>query len=127
METFDDGIIAVCNLMDQAEPGDMPKPALVLYKRFYFQDILVTFSRQYAAMGVNEQIDKLVRIWQDQTIRIGMYAVINDEQFRITNCQQLYNKDGLKVTDITLVRLGENYDFDSTVKSNPGCPDAADG
>lgn len=125
METYDDGIITVCNLTDQAEPGDMPKQVLVLYKRFYFQDVMVSFSRQYAAMGVNEQIDKLVRIWFDPSVRIGMYAIINDEQYRITNCQQLYNKDGLKVTDITLARMGDNYDFDSTVKSDPRCPDAA--
>ena len=119
METYDDGIITVCNLTDQADPGDMPKQVLVLYKRFYFQDIMVSFSRQYAAMGVNEQIDKLVRIWFDPSVRIGMYAIINDEQYRITNCQQLYNKDGLKVTDITLARMGDNYDFDSTVESDP--------
>lgn len=35
METYDDGIITVCNLTDQAEPGDMPKQVLVLYKRFF--------------------------------------------------------------------------------------------
>lgn len=127
METYDDGIVYVCNLSDQAEKGNMPKPVLVTYKRFYFQDMSVSFTRQYAAKGVNELIDRLVRIWADKTVRIGMYAVIGEEQYRISNCQQLLNNDGLKVTDLTLVRLGEHYDFDSTVNSNSGCPYTVNG
>lgn len=125
METFDDGIISVCLLNEQADPGNMPNPKLTLYKRYYFQDKMVSFNRSYAALGVNEQIDRLVRIWSDPMVRIGMYAVIDGEQYRITNCQQLYNKDNLKVTDITLARLGDNYDFDTASDINPGCSGTA--
>lgn len=125
METFDDGIMIVCDLVDEADPGNMPQPMLVVFKRYYFQDRMVTYNRAYAALGVNEHVDRLVRVWQDKTIRIGMYAVIDGEQYRITNCEQLFNKDNLKVTDITLSRLGENYDFDSAANVDPGCSGTA--
>ena len=122
METFDDGIIHVCTLGNQAHPGEMPKPILMSYKRYYYQDMMVGYSRQYAAQGVNEYIDLLVRIWQDRSIVAGMYAVIDGKQYRITQIQHLYNSDGLKVTDLTLAHLEDFYDYDSTVDSGTGCP-----
>lgn len=126
MDVFDDGILNVCVLQNQAANGMMPKPKLMLVKRYYFQDMLVSFNRVYAARGVNEQIDRLVRIWQDKSIRIGMYAVIGNEQFRITNVGNLFSNDGLKVTEITLLRLENNYDFDSEIDGDQGCPYSAD-
>lgn len=112
MDTFDDGIVSIYTLENISEHGNMPKQRLVQHKRYYFHNLMVSYDRSYKALGVNEHIDMLIRIWQDRTIRIGMYAMIDDEQFRITNCQQLYNADGLQVTDITLTRMNENYDLD---------------
>lgn len=122
MDTFDDGVIQVCSLLNQANPGEMPKPKLVPYKRYFFQDMMVGYSRQYAAQGVNEFIDMLVRIWQDRSIVAGMYAVILGKQYRISQIQHLYNNDGLKVTDLTLAHLEDFYDYDSEVDSGTGCP-----
>lgn len=62
-------------------------------------------------MWVNEQVDMLVRIWSDTSIRIGMFAVLEGNvQYRIDNVQQLFDEDGLRVTDLTLRRLDSNYD-----------------
>ena len=44
-------------------------------------------------------------------IRINDYAVLEDgNQYRIDFIQHMDNEDGLPVTDLTLVRLEENYD-----------------
>lgn len=118
MSLMDDGTMEIYTLTDTAETGNMPRMKLQLFKKYPFGYRLIGYNRQYAAMGVNEAIDELVRIWQDRKIRIGMYAIINGEQFRITAVQHLDNTAGLAVSELTLVRLGENYDIDNTVNSN---------
>lgn len=111
---FDAGTITVCNLENIADPGRMPVQKLVSVTSAYFGERTVGYNRYYAAAGVNQEIDLLVRIWRCPAVKIGMYAVLtmseNDGQYRITNVQHLLDDDGLKVTDITLVRLEEFYD-----------------
>lgn len=73
----------------------------------------MSYSRQYEAMGVSEQVDALIRVWRDASIRIGMYAVITQSEmdgvYRIDNVQHGINEDGLKITDLTLGRMEETY------------------
>lgn len=108
----DDGILTVCSLENQnaASSARTPNERLVPGQRHYFGERTVGYGRQYAAMGVNQQVDMLVEIWQDRSIRIGMYAVIDGEQYRIDNVQHLKNDDGLRVTYLTMRRLEDLYD-----------------
>lgn len=107
---FDAGTVTVCRLENKAERGEMPKERLIPLVSHDFGERAVGYGRQYAAKGVNEQVDMLIRFWQDRSIRIGMYAVIDGEQYRIDNVQHLLDDDGLKVTDLTLGRLEGLYD-----------------
>lgn len=116
----DAGLIKVCTLENIAEAGQMPKEVLIVHSLQSFEERTVGYNRQYAAKGVSEQVDMLVRIWRDNTIRIGMYAVLTDyegqedengDQYRITNVQQVYDANGLKNTDLTLSRLEEFYEL----------------
>lgn len=107
---FDDGVLQICTLKNEAASGAMPKEHLVPGKAYFYGERTVGYGRQYAAKGVNEQVDMLVRIWQDRSIRIGMYALIDGDQYRIDNVQHLYDDDGLRVTDLTLNRLEDLYD-----------------
>lgn len=108
---LDDGTLTLCRLENKADKGDMPKEMLVGISTHDFGERAVGYGRQYAAKGVAEQVDKLVRIWQERTARIGMYAVIDGEQFCIQNVQHLYDKAGLKVTDLSLQRLEKFYEL----------------
>ena len=91
----------------------MPVQALVPVTSAYFGERTIGYNRYYAAQGVNQDISLLIRIWR-YPVKIGMYAVLsmseNDGQYRITNVQHLLDDDGLKVTDLTLSALEENYD-----------------
>ena len=108
---MDDGVLTVCRLVNDAESGEMPRERLVPKSEHCFGERTVGYGRQYAAKGVSEQVDILARIWQDRSIRIGMYAIIPEEgQFRIDNVQHLLDDDGLRVTDLSLSRLEELYD-----------------
>ena len=121
----DAGIATIYTLTNTAEEGDKP-----LYKltpatdiagnelKYQFEERIVGFTRQYEAMGVNERIDMLIRIWRCP-VRIGMYVVLTDyegqeneagDQYRISNVQNLLDDNGLKVTDLTLYRLDNNYE-----------------
>lgn len=108
---LDSGIIRICRLENKASKGMMPKEKLIPFSSAFYGERTVGYGRQYAAKGVNEQIDMLVRIWEDRSIHIGMYAVLeNGEQYRIDNVQHLLDESGLKVTDLTLRRLDNLYD-----------------
>lgn len=112
---FDSGMVQICNLLNTAEPGSMPKEALVPVLSALFGERTVGYNRHYQAKGVNEQVDMLIRIWRTTEARIGMYAVLshseNDGQYRITNVQQMLDEDGLKVTDLTLQRMDDLYEI----------------
>lgn len=105
-----DGILTVYELRNIAEKGAMPKDMLIQRSEHYFGDRLVTYSRQYAAMGADQRVDRLVRIWEDKTIRVQNYVIIDGDQYRIDMVQHLLDDDGLKVTDLTLYRLEDNYE-----------------
>lgn len=124
----DAGIVKIYKLVNTAASGDMPKDTLVPLKiddvelDWQYEDRVVGYNRQYTAMGVNERVDKLIRIEDAPMIRIGMYAVLTDydgqenpdgDQYRIDNVQSLKDDDGLKATDLTLYRMDELYEITS--------------
>ena len=109
---MDSGTCRIYTVTDAAENGEMPNPTLHEYGDYEwaFEDRMISYSRQYAAMGVDQQIDRIIRIWRTP-VRIGDVAIIGDEQYRIDNVQPTLDDDSLQVTDLTLRRLEENYDI----------------
>ena len=111
---FDSGRCKIFELIDVAEPGDMPQPKLRLHSEPYYGERTVGFSRQYSAKSVNEQVDLLIRIWQDKSVKVNMYVIPEDgEQYRVSLVQHLKDEDDLNVTDLTLERLENYYEFDA--------------
>ncbi len=109
----DSGILRVYSLQNTAPPGSMPVERLVDMKppcEYFYGEKTIGYGRQYAAKGVQEQVDLLVQIWQDRRVRIGQFAVIDGEQYRIQNVQHYVDENGLVVTDLTLQRKDGLYD-----------------
>lgn len=129
MKMRDSGTLFICELTNVAENGEMPREVFTIKNKYWFENRTVGFRRAYTAMGVNQQIDRLVRIDQDITIEAGMYAVLgNGEQYRITlvsHGQDTFERTkmidskyyrqpqitGLPYTELTLVKLENNYDI----------------
>jgi len=109
---MDSGTCRIYTVTDAAENGEMPAPTLHEYGDYEwaFEDRMISYSRQYAAMGVDQQIDRIIRIWRTP-VRIGDVIVIEGEQYRIDNVQPTLDDDSLQVVDLTLRRLEENYDI----------------
>ena len=108
---LDDGILELYTLQNVAENGRMPVYKLVLSDTAYYGERTVGYNRLYAAKGVNQQIDKLIRIWRNDTVEVNFYVILEDKkQYRVDAVQHLYDDDGLKVTDLTLSRLEKFYD-----------------
>lgn len=110
---LNDGLVGIYTLTNTAAAGDMPTMSLAKQSEAYFQNRVIGYGRLYAAKGVNESIDLLIRLWYDPSIRVGQCAVISDSdfngQYHIDMVQHTTNEDGLKVTDLTLTRLEETY------------------
>lgn len=122
----DDGVLFVCDLVNDAANGLMPSETLSIVNKYWFENRTIGFSRFYTAQGVNQRVDRLVRIPWDMSVQIGQYAVLgNGEQFRITMVShgedtnprtkmvdsKYYRQPviaGLKYTELTLTRV-ENY------------------
>ena len=109
---MDSGTCRIYTVTDAAGNGEMPNPTLHEYGDYEwaFEDRMISYSRQYAAMGVDQQIDRIIRIWRTP-VRIGDVVVIGDEQYRIDNVQPTLDDDSLQVADLTLRRLEANYDI----------------
>lgn len=111
---LDSGILILYKLINTAENGRKPLLKLNEFDRAYYGERTVGYNRLYAAKGVNQQIDKLVRIWRNDAVNAGDYVILDDQkQYRIDAVQHLYDDDGLKVTDLTLNRLEKFYDVAS--------------
>ena len=111
---LDDGTLEVFELHECAAQGRKPKTVIrPLFEPCFYGELNVGYKRQYAAMGVSQQVDKLVRIWQNRDIAIGMVAVLDEsQQYRIDNVQHLNDETGEPVTHLTLRRLGGLYDIE---------------
>ena len=112
MYNRDDGIVYLANLTNVADSGLKPTYTLTKISRDWYEERAVGFRRQYAAKGVNEQVDMLIRTHYNPKARIGRYAILgNGEQFRITNVTQ--GKDDetlLRYTELSLTRMDNLYE-----------------
>ena len=111
---LDDGMVEILEIHEESAPGCMPRKVIrPLFEPVFFGELNVGYKRQYAAMGVSQQVDKLLRIWQERGITIGMVAILDDgAQYRIDHVQHLEDEEHEPVTHLTLRRLDALYDID---------------
>lgn len=106
-----EGLLTVYNLQNIAPKGLMPQEKLVELCEEYYEERTIGVTRQYAAMGADRRIDLLLRIWRNSQVFPNQYVIPDDGmQYRIDFVQHTKDEDGLPVSDLTLVRLEENYD-----------------
>lgn len=117
--TFDDGIVGVYELSEQNTPGKMPVDGLTLSEKFYFGYETLGINRYYTALQANQQVEAVISIpdWHEIVANKNI-AIIADEdgvldsgckQYRIVMVQPTTDESNLRITRLTLERIGENY------------------
>lgn len=117
--TFDDGIVGVYELTEVKVPGKMPVDTLTLIDQFYFGYDVLGINRYYTALQAKQQIESVISIPGWNPIKANRHiAVIADpdgsldaecDQFRIVMVQPTHDEYGLRITKLTLERIGEKY------------------
>ena len=102
------GKLTIYSLTNTASAGGMPTEKLVSICEAFYEERTIGITRMYAAMGADQQIDMLVRVFFMPSIPTNAeYVILEDGyQYRITVKQKI-NAD---TYDLTLVRLEANYD-----------------
>lgn len=111
---LDSGELYICTLEETQSTGEMPAERLVPEEdaRAY-ERRRIGYGRIYAAKGADERVDAVFRIWDDleDTVHPDMYALTDTGiQYHIAHVQPTEDDHGIPVLDLTLDRVGENYD-----------------
>ncbi len=117
--TFDDGIVGVYELTQVKIPGKKQTEGLSLKERFYFEYENLGINRYYTALQANQKIESVISVPGWAMIPANRHiAVIADldgnltsecDQFRIVMVQPTTDEDGLRITRLSLERVGDNY------------------
>lgn len=108
--TFDDGILGIYQSKNIGEPGCEPVMALVLKDNYYYHQETLGYNRYYTALQAREKISSVLSVPDWGQISAEDICITEDgRQYRILLSQPAYDENGLKITRITLERLGESY------------------
>lgn len=107
--TFDDGIVEIYNVVNTASAGNKPIRGLSLAESFYFGYDTLGINRYYTALQAHQQIEAVINVPGWNTIQVETVAIIDGAQFKVQMVQPMHDEFGLRITKLSLERLGENY------------------
>lgn len=106
--TYDDGILTLYDATNIAESGNMPVYEHVKRGDYHFQFETVGYQRYYTAMKADRLIEHIVDVPDWITVEPESTVVMEDgERYRIQFAQRTYDDDGLKMTRLTLEKVGD--------------------
>lgn len=110
-QTFNDGIVSIYAVSNQAEPGKMPKEKLYIKKRLRYKERTVGLIRMWTAKQDNVKISHLFRVPLQRDISTQDVAVLPDgNQYKIKSIQ--YPEDIVPpVMDLTLEEVVQKYEY----------------
>lgn len=101
------GLLTICSLQNTALAGYKPEEKLVVIDTAYYEERVAGITRIYQASGADRRFDLLVRCFNTQVPKEGLYVVIDKDQYRIDLCQKIIGRDAV---DLTLVKVENYYD-----------------
>lgn len=109
-----EGILQICSVSNQSGPGRMPVNRLAVLCSAFYRKRTVGYNRMYAAMGANQSISLLVRVFNTEvpSYTQELFVVFpneqTDNQFRVSMIQEIVDENAL---DLTLERMEDYYDI----------------
>lgn len=106
------GYCELCTVTNTAAAGDLPVEKLTIVDTAYYEKRTVGYNRMYAAMGANQSIDMLIRVFNTvaPTANKELYVVFPDDnsvQYRVAMVQEIVDQEAL---DLTLERMEDLYE-----------------
>ena len=85
---LDSGTMFICELLNTAENGRMPIEVLNPINKHWYQERTIGMSRQYMAQGVNERVDRYVRLFGPR-LPVGLVKVALPTLDLASDCLQM--------------------------------------
>lgn len=110
-QTFNDGIVKICDEKNVAEPGDMPKIELAELYSLRFREMTNSISRRFEAKTIDIISDRKIRVPYVNGISKNATAKITDDtgtdvEYRITDVTKIMQTTP-PVLDLSLEKLGD--------------------
>lgn len=110
--TFDDGIVKIYNVENDAQPGEMPVKGLALEESFHFFEESLGITRYYEALKAGQLIERVISIPWPASVNTNQVAIFEDgAQYQVRMVQQGADDFGLKILRLSLERNGEDYEI----------------
>lgn len=111
-QTFNDGVLSIYALENDAQEGDMPNNKLVLKADgIRYEERVAGAKRFWSAKQSKVTVSKLLRIPQAINLEEGNVVIpIDKKQYEIVQIQTI-NETCPPCYDLSLERVGESYDF----------------
>lgn len=110
--TYDDGILRICEQVKVSGNTVKPETRLRERTRHYFGYDVLGINRYYTALRANVKIDAVVNIPGWDVIDSRDIVVLEDgSQYRLALVQPQLDRDGLRMTKLSITRITESYDF----------------
>lgn len=111
--TFDDGILKLYSIFNNAKNGDMPKETLRYRASYYFHYENIGITRYYTALSHSQLLDTVLSIYQDRSISsLDIIQLEDGILYKIDMIQHHEDEDGIKITTLSLERLNDEYKFE---------------
>lgn len=117
--TFDDGIVGIYELTQIKVPSKMPVEGLSLSERYFFGYDTLGINRYYTALQAKQEIVAVINIpgWHEIAANrhIAIIAGVDgnitadEQQYRIVMVQPMTDEYGLRITKMSLERIGDSY------------------
>ena len=105
---FNDGVVKIYTLGNVATEGDMPKEGLTLKETLRYSERTVGMGRYWTAQQAQVKVDLLIRTPQLRNISTQDIAITNSRQYMVV---QIQYPEGLKVMDLSLERVAQDYEI----------------
>lgn len=108
-QTFNDGIVSICNATDVANPGYKPVKKLCEKIRLRFEEQRLGINRLYQSRQAQAEISMVIRVPKAGNVSPQDIAVLEGKQYRIDTVQKVMDVYPPCV-DLALVRIEQKYE-----------------
>ena len=111
-QVYDDGIVKIYSVSDEAQPGKMPVPKLDPQPLFTlrYQEQRLGITRYYNALQNQIQIERVVRVQRAGTVTNQNVAITEDGKQYAINMVQSVTDVYPQSLDLTLSKIEQEYD-----------------